>query len=148
MFSLYLFILLSVFPLIIDWTSNTCWAAPTGKVFFCAVHGYSKTTKRSMHEKLTCLLPKQWAAFQSSYFYSWKFIFYFYPSNFQWVLHFDFVTDFLKAFKRIVTNKILIVNTWSGILYIIGASGFITYMVKYLEVQFQKSAAESSKVTG
>lgn len=56
--------------------------------------------------------------------------------------------DFLKAFKRIVTNKILIVNTWSGILYIIGASGFITYMVKYLEVQFQKSAAESSKVTG
>lgn len=31
-------------------------------------------------------------------------------------------------------------NNLSGIFYILGASGYITYLSKYMEVQFQESA--------
>ncbi|GJQ65789.1 hypothetical protein Trydic_g11957 [Trypoxylus dichotomus] len=48
--------------------------------------------------------------------------------------------DFPRALKRLLKNKLLMYNNLSGIFYILGASGYITYISKYLEVQFQESA--------
>lgn len=48
--------------------------------------------------------------------------------------------DFSKALTRLLKNKLLMFNNLSAIFYILGASGYITYISKYLEVQFQESA--------
>lgn len=49
---------------------------------------------------------------------------------------------------RLFKNKLLMYNTLSGIFYILGASAYFTYMSKYLEVQFHKSAADATIITG
>ncbi|KAG5676086.1 hypothetical protein PVAND_005940 [Polypedilum vanderplanki] len=49
---------------------------------------------------------------------------------------------------RLFKNKLLMYNTLSGIFYILGASAFITFMSKYLEVQFHRSAADATIITG
>lgn len=49
---------------------------------------------------------------------------------------------------RLFKNKLLMYNTLSGIFYILGASAYITFMSKYLEVQFHKSAADATIITG
>ncbi|XP_017774177.1 PREDICTED: solute carrier organic anion transporter family member 4C1 [Nicrophorus vespilloides] len=48
--------------------------------------------------------------------------------------------DFPVALKRLLKNKLLMYNNLSAVFYILGASGYITYISKYLEVQFQESA--------
>lgn len=53
-----------------------------------------------------------------------------------------------STLKRLFKNKLLMYNTWSGIFYILGASVYFTYMSKYLEVQFHKSAADATIITG
>ncbi|KAL1123268.1 hypothetical protein AAG570_002354, partial [Ranatra chinensis] len=58
------------------------------------------------------------------------------------------ITEFPAACKRLFQNKLLIINIFSGVAYILGASGYITYLSKYLEVQFNKSSAEASLVIG
>lgn len=55
---------------------------------------------------------------------------------------------FMLALKRLLTNKLVMFNTIGSIFYILGASAFMTYYSKYLEVQFNKNAAESSLMTG
>lgn len=55
---------------------------------------------------------------------------------------------FWIALRRLFKNKILMCNITSTIFYILGASGYMTFMPKYMEVQFHKSSAESTIITG
>lgn len=57
-------------------------------------------------------------------------------------------SQFPAAMKRLFTNKLLMCNVISGIFYILGASAYMTFMSKYLEVQFHKSAADAIIITG
>lgn len=54
---------------------------------------------------------------------------------------------FPTALMHLLRNKILLCNIWSAIFYILGGSAYITFITKYLEVQFQQSAAKASMVT-
>ncbi|CAO1337195.1 unnamed protein product [Diamesa serratosioi] len=56
--------------------------------------------------------------------------------------------DFPSAIMRLLKNKILMCNIFSGIFYILGAAGYFTFMSKYLEVQFHKTAADATIITG
>lgn len=58
------------------------------------------------------------------------------------------ISDFPRALKKLLLNRLLMTNIWSGIFYVLGGSGYITYLTKYIEVQFHKSAANASVVTG
>lgn len=56
--------------------------------------------------------------------------------------------EFPAAMKRLFKNKLLMCNITSNIFYILGASAYFTFMSKYLEVQFHKSAADATIITG
>uniref|UniRef100_A0A8D8R1L5 Solute carrier organic anion transporter family member n=1 Tax=Cacopsylla melanoneura TaxID=428564 RepID=A0A8D8R1L5_9HEMI len=56
--------------------------------------------------------------------------------------------DFPQALKKLLMNRLLMTNIWSGVFYILGGSGYITYLTKYIEVQFHQSAANASIITG
>ncbi|KAM7352129.1 organic anion transporting polypeptide 33Ea [Cochliomyia hominivorax] len=62
----------------------------------------------------------------------------------------DFPTlkDFPKALMRLLRNKLLIYNIISGVFYILGAAGYMTFLTKYMEVQFHKSAQNGTIVVG
>jgi hypothetical protein len=54
----------------------------------------------------------------------------------------------MKGLKRLLLNKLLMANIMAGVFYILGASGYMTYTIKYLETQFQKSAAGANFIAG
>ncbi|XP_033149776.1 solute carrier organic anion transporter family member 74D [Drosophila busckii] len=56
--------------------------------------------------------------------------------------------DFPRALMRLLRNKLLIFNIVSAVFYILGASGFMTFLTKYMEVQFHKSAQSATVVVG
>ncbi|XP_071441837.1 solute carrier organic anion transporter family member 74D [Hetaerina americana] len=56
--------------------------------------------------------------------------------------------DFPAALGRLLQNKILMVNNFAGVFYVLGASGYITFSTKYMETQFQQSAAGASIIAG
>ncbi|XP_055326118.1 solute carrier organic anion transporter family member 74D-like [Sitodiplosis mosellana] len=56
--------------------------------------------------------------------------------------------DFPKALMRLLTNKVLIFNNMSSIFYILGASGFMIFMGRVMEVQFNKTSHGGSIFTG
>lgn len=56
--------------------------------------------------------------------------------------------EFPKAMKRILTNWLLTCNNLSTVFYILGASAYITFLAKYLEVQYGTSAAGGTVITG
>lgn len=58
------------------------------------------------------------------------------------------LAQFPAAMGRLFRNKLLMCNIISGIFYILGASAYFTFMSKYLEVQFHKSAADATIITG
>lgn len=39
-------------------------------------------------------------------------------------------------------------NIWAGVFYILGSSAYITFISKYMEVQFNKSSADAAIITG
>lgn len=55
---------------------------------------------------------------------------------------------FSKAVYRLLKNKVLMFNIFSGVFYILGSSGYITFIAKYMEVQFHKAAADATIITG
>ncbi|KDR21868.1 Solute carrier organic anion transporter family member 3A1 [Zootermopsis nevadensis] len=55
---------------------------------------------------------------------------------------------FKIALKRLLKNQLLMANIMAGVFYILGASGYMTYTIKYLETQFQKSAAGANIIAG
>lgn len=58
------------------------------------------------------------------------------------------IREFPKAVKRILTNSLLTCNNLSAVFYILGASAYITFIAKYLEVQYGTSAAGGIVIAG
>lgn len=56
--------------------------------------------------------------------------------------------EFPKAVKRLLTNRLLTCNNLSAVFYILGASAYITFVAKYLEVQYNLSAAGGTVIAG
>lgn len=49
---------------------------------------------------------------------------------------------------RLLRNKLLIFNIISAVFYILGAAGYMTFLTKYMEVQFHKSAQSATIIVG
>ncbi|XP_049283099.1 solute carrier organic anion transporter family member 74D [Anopheles funestus] len=64
------------------------------------------------------------------------------------IVEFPQLKDFPVALIRLLKNKLLMFNILSGIFYILGSSGYITFLSKYIEVQFHKSTANATVITG
>ncbi|XP_055550083.1 solute carrier organic anion transporter family member 74D [Wyeomyia smithii] len=64
------------------------------------------------------------------------------------LVEFPQLKDFPKALMRLLKNKLLMFNIISGVFYILGSSGYITFLSKYIEVQFHKSTANATVITG
>ncbi|KYM97277.1 PREDICTED: solute carrier organic anion transporter family member 4C1 [Cyphomyrmex costatus] len=58
------------------------------------------------------------------------------------------IREFPKALKRLLTNWLLTCNNLSAVFYILGASAYITFIAKYLEVQYSTSAAGGTVIAG
>lgn len=58
------------------------------------------------------------------------------------------IREFPKAMKRVLTNWLLTCNNLSAVFYILGASAYITFLAKYLEVQYGTSAAGGTVIAG
>lgn len=56
--------------------------------------------------------------------------------------------DFPAALMRLLTNKLLMYNLVAGIFYLLAAHGYMTYMSRYIEVQFNRVSSEATIVTG
>lgn len=50
--------------------------------------------------------------------------------------------------KRLISNRVLTYNTFSAVSYLMGLTGYWTFMPKYLETQFRQTASDASLVTG
>lgn len=59
-----------------------------------------------------------------------------------------YLLDFPKALMRLLRNKLLIYNIISGVFYILGAAGYMTFLTKYMEVQFHKTAQSATIIVG
>ncbi|KAK0171245.1 hypothetical protein PV328_008995 [Microctonus aethiopoides] len=62
--------------------------------------------------------------------------------------HVPSLRDFPVTLKRVLSNKILLFNNLSAVFGIIGLIPYFTFMAKYLEVQFNTSAAGGTVITG
>ncbi|XP_076246769.1 organic anion transporting polypeptide 33Ea [Calliopsis andreniformis] len=58
------------------------------------------------------------------------------------------IREFPTAMKRLLTNWLLTFNNLSGVFYVLGASAYITFLAKYLEVQYHTSAAGGTVIAG
>ncbi|XP_047116809.1 solute carrier organic anion transporter family member 74D [Schistocerca piceifrons] len=58
------------------------------------------------------------------------------------------LSDFKESLKRMLKNKLLMVNIFASVFYVLGASGYVNFIVKYMETQFQQSAAKANGVAG
>ena len=58
------------------------------------------------------------------------------------------IREFPKAMKRLLTNWLLTFNNLSGVFYVLGASAYITFLAKYLEIQYSTSAAGGTVIAG
>ncbi|XP_075153050.1 organic anion transporting polypeptide 33Ea [Haematobia irritans] len=56
--------------------------------------------------------------------------------------------DFPRALMRLLRNKLLMFNITSGIFYILGASAIMTFLTKYMEVQFHENSQSATIVVG
>jgi len=50
--------------------------------------------------------------------------------------------------RRLTRNKIFMCNVFSGVFYLFGTCGFLNFITKYLEVQFDLSAAVANLIIG
>lgn len=56
--------------------------------------------------------------------------------------------DMLKTFKRLLKNKILMLNNIASVFYFFGYMPYWIFTPKYIETQYKQSASTSSLVTG
>lgn len=63
-------------------------------------------------------------------------------------LDFPKLQDFPKALVRLLKNKLLMYNNISAVFYVLGASGFMTFMTRYMEVQFLKTSQSATVLIG
>lgn len=55
---------------------------------------------------------------------------------------------FPAALRRLLTNKILMLNNCAGVFFVFALSGYLTFLPKYMETQFQQSSSVSGLVNG
>ena len=60
----------------------------------------------------------------------------------------DYVRDTLNCGKRLIKNKVYVFNSLSTILYLFGFIGFGTFVPKYFEYHFRRSASSSGSSGG
>lgn len=63
-------------------------------------------------------------------------------------VHIPTIREFPKTMKRLLTNWLLTFNNLSGVFYVLGASAYITFLAKYLEVQYSTFAANGTVIAG
>lgn len=56
--------------------------------------------------------------------------------------------DFPTTLKRLLDNKILLLQTASSVLHLLPIAGIYTFLPKYLESQFQLTASNANAITG
>lgn len=56
--------------------------------------------------------------------------------------------EFPAALRRLLTNKILMLNNCAGVFFVFALSGYLTFLPKYMETQFQQSSSVSGLVNG
>ena len=56
--------------------------------------------------------------------------------------------DFPSAVARLLSNRILLYRTASSVLHILPIAGLYTFLPKYLESQFQLTAAKANMISG
>ena len=56
--------------------------------------------------------------------------------------------NFFPSLKRLVTNRILVLRTFSNVFHILPISGLYVFLPKYLESQFRLASFEAALVTG
>ena len=56
--------------------------------------------------------------------------------------------SFMKAFKRLLRNKLFMYNFFSSIFYVFAFMGFGTFMPKYIEYNFRIRSSKSSSLAG
>lgn len=56
--------------------------------------------------------------------------------------------NFPSAIKRLLSNRILLLRTFSSVFHLLPISGLYTFLPKYLESQFKLAAFEANIVTG
>merc|ERR1712136_169805 len=56
--------------------------------------------------------------------------------------------EFPVALRRLLTNKMVIFNNLSAVFYIFALSGYFTFLPKFIETQYEQSAARSGMVNG
>lgn len=49
---------------------------------------------------------------------------------------------------RLLKNKLLMFNLASSVFYLLGSTGYMTYLTRYMEVQFNKTSSEATIFTG
>lgn len=59
-----------------------------------------------------------------------------------------FFLDFPKAIWRLLTNRLLMLNSFNSVFYCLAFSGQWTFMGRVMEVQFNKTSAGGSIFTG
>ena len=60
----------------------------------------------------------------------------------------DYVRDTVNCSKRLITNKVYVFNSLSTIFYLFGFIGFGTFVPKYFEYHFRRSASSSGSSGG
>lgn len=58
------------------------------------------------------------------------------------------IEDFFVSLKRLLKNKLVVFKLISEIFYVLAAIGIMVYYSKYMEVMFNRSAADASIITG
>lgn len=58
------------------------------------------------------------------------------------------VSDMIKTFKRLISNKILMLNNFASVFYFFGYTPYWIFLPKYLETQYRQSASASNLITG
>lgn len=85
--------------------------------------------------------------FKSSYQWKQRNIYWF-TWMFNSYLDYCYNPDFPAALRRLLTNKVLILNNLAGVFFVFALSGYITFLPKYMETQFQQTASRSGLVNG
>ncbi|XP_068087043.1 solute carrier organic anion transporter family member 74D isoform X2 [Anabrus simplex] len=56
--------------------------------------------------------------------------------------------DFMQTVKKLLRNKVFVLNTTSTVFFVFGFAGYWTFMPKYLETQYGQTAASASLISG
>lgn len=58
------------------------------------------------------------------------------------------LSEFPAALRRLLSNRVLVLRTFSSVFHLLPISGLYTFLPKYLESEFKMAAFEANMVTG